>query len=171
MRKSYSYLIWIMPGGVVKRKFSRIINSLSKKYNSPRFVPHVTLLGSFEGIETELIIKAEKYSKLIKPFEVNLTKVACLNEFFRSLFILVKKNKNVIKNHEIGRKLFGMPSKKYLPHLSLIYGNFDKKTKKVMIKAIGEKFNSKFKVNSIYLVRKDEVDTTWTIIKKLKLII
>ena len=169
MRKQHSYLIWIMPEGEVKRKLSRIINKLSQNYNSPKFEPHVTLVGSFEGTESELIITAEKYSKLINPFEIELTKAAYLNEFFRSLFILAKKTKSLLKNHETGKKLFAVPNKRYLPHLSLIYGDFDAKTKKRIIKAIGENVNLKFKVKSIYLVHKNEVNLKWTVINKFDL--
>jgi len=170
MRKPYSYLIWLMPYGKVNGRLSKIINELSKKYNSPRFAPHVTLLGSFEGFENELFIKAKNLSNIIKPFEVELTKASYLNEFFRSLFILVKKDRRLVKNHESGRKLFNISeNKKFMPHLSLIYGNFNVKTKKEMIKLIGKNFNLKFKAKSIYLVHKNEVDLKWTVIQKFDL--
>lgn len=170
MRKNISYSIWIMPDGKAKSRLSKIILKLSERYKSPKFKPHVTLIGGFTGEEKNLLAKTKKLSKSIKKFKIKLTKTAYLNEFFRALFILVRKDGTLAKNHEIAIKEFTLPkNKKYLPHLSLIYGNFSKKTKEDVIKNTGRVFNMKFEARSIYLVHCNEKDMEWTIIKKFPL--
>ena len=114
-----------------------------------------------------MLAKTKKLSKSIKSFDIRLARVAYLNQFFRSLFILVDKEKELIKNHEIARRMFSLPkNKKFMPHLSLVYGDFRTKTKKEMIKKIGTIFNISFEVNNICLVCNNEKSIGWTIIRK-----
>ena len=170
MRKLNSYLIWLMPGGRSGNKLSKIILELSKKHKSPEFRPHVTFISNLAGKEKDLLAKTEKIAKSINSFDVKLIRAACLNEFFRSLFVLVYKEKELIKNHEIAEKILGLPKdKKFMPHLSLIYGNFSKKIKENIIKNTARVFHMKFKASSIYLVHCDDKAIKWTIVKKFRL--
>ena len=47
-RKGRTYSIWLMPDGKCASSVSEIINDISKKYNTPIFKPHVTLIGDCE---------------------------------------------------------------------------------------------------------------------------
>ena len=47
-RKGRTYSIWLMPDGKCANSVSKIINDISKKYNTPVFKPHVTLIGDCE---------------------------------------------------------------------------------------------------------------------------
>lgn len=48
-----SYSIWLMPEGDVLDKFSKLIIKISDEYNSPRYQPHITLLGDLVGFTKE----------------------------------------------------------------------------------------------------------------------
>lgn len=168
MRLEFSYSVWLMPTGAVNEKLSSIISNLSKKYGSPKFQPHVTLIGGFTSDEKELISKAEQLAELLNLFEVKLTSVHCLDEFFRSLFIVVEKTPELMNSMKIARGIFGLTENKdYTPHLSLIYGDFTKEIKDVIIKDIGKDFNMSFRIDKIYLVFNNEKDNIWTKIKEL----
>ena len=170
MRKMYSYSIWLMPAGKINQRLSKIILKLSGKYKSPKFKPHVTLAGGFTGKKKDLLSKTEKLSKLIKPFTVKLTETSHLSEFYRSLFIHAEKTPELMRAAVIARKLFSLPNdRKYIPHLSLIYGNFSREMKENIIKILGKKFNINFKVKSVYLGFNDERKKQWTIIRKFPL--
>ena len=47
-RKGRTYSIWLMPHGKCANSVSKIINNIGKKYNTPIFEPHVTLIGDCE---------------------------------------------------------------------------------------------------------------------------
>ncbi len=169
--KKHSYSIWLMPSGRINKKFSKIILELSKKHKSPKFMPHVTLIGGFTGDKKQMLLKAQILANLIKPFDIKLTETAHLNEFYRSLFVYVKKTPELMKTYNLARKLFDFPKKKYMPHLSLIYGNFSKETKeRIIIKEIGEDFNVTFRVKHICLGFNNEVKKQWPVVKRFSLL-
>jgi 2'-5' RNA ligase len=163
-----SYSIWLMPEGAINEKLSEIILGIGQKHNSPKFSPHVTLVGGFDGEENKLILKAEKLAKLLKPFKVKLTRVTYLDEFFRSLFILVEKTPEFLESVSKAREIFDF-HKTNIPHLSLIYGNFSEETKLKIIKDIGNEFNIEFDVKYIHLVINNEKEKVWTKIKSFEL--
>lgn len=159
-----------MPAGRTKEKLSKIISSLSKKYSSPTFRPHVTLAGGIAGSEKELTRKAEKLSKTLKPFTVHLGRVRYLDEFFRSLFIAVKKTPEYMDAYEKSREVFDLPENHgYLPHMSLIYGDFSRATKEEIIKKTGRNFHESFEARRIFFVFNNEKEKKWTVIKKFSL--
>ena len=62
-RKGRTYSIWLMPDGKCASSVSKIINDISKKYNTPIFKPHVTLIGDCEKEKWDMlyfIFKKEK---------------------------------------------------------------------------------------------------------------
>ncbi len=157
-----SYSIWLMPEGELKKRVYSIIKEHHEKYGSPLFEPHITLIGSFGGDEQELKNKTKILASKLKPFTVTLDKVSYLDEFFRSLFFTVKKTPDFLEARKKALKVFGLPQEKYLPHMSLIYGNFDAEDKKETSKKIG-KFSGGFEVRKIYLVTNDEKSLVWTV--------
>ena len=78
-----------MPRTNDKITLSRIINKFSDCYNTPKFEPHITILGGFLAKETESIKNLKFLSKKIPPFEIQFGKVSYMNEYFRSIFIEV----------------------------------------------------------------------------------
>lgn len=170
MGKMRSYSIWLMPTGKINQRLAKIILKLSRKYKSPKFKPHVTLTGGFTGKKKDLLSKTENLSELIKPFTVNLTEASHLSEFYRSLFIHAEKTPELMRANRMARKLFGVPNgRKYMPHLSLMYGNFSMKIKEKIIKSLGKKFDINFKVKGIYLGFNNERKKQWPIIRKFAL--
>lgn len=146
------YSLWFMPTGKAYDKFNRIINQLSKEYNSPRFEPHVTLIGQRVGSEEKIIKKIEKIVSEIKPFKIQLTTVDYQDYYFRALFIKIKKTKEIVEANKITKEVFEMGGiSEYMPHLSLLYGDFPESLKKKIIKNIGKDFFGEFEVKNLHL--------------------
>jgi len=174
MRPEQSYSIWLVPKGDVNKRLSIIIDELSERCNSPRFIPHVGLVGGFTGDEGDLISKTKSLSKKIHPFSVMLTDVSRRDEFFRSLFITVEKTPEFMEAYEAARAMFNCygelyEPEKYMPHLSLIYASLDDKTKDDITGKIGSSFNTSFEAGSIYLFHSNEKDKIWSEIKDFSL--
>lgn len=159
-----------MPTGNIYNKLNKIISQLNKEYSSPNFLPHVTLIGLVVGSQKEILLKTSQLAIFIQPFEIKLTKVDYLNEYFRCLFIKVVKTKELMEANLKAREIFNREKDlKFMPHLSLMYGNFNSKTKKGVISKIGREFNLKFKVKSIHLFLTEGESKRWYKIKKFVL--
>ncbi|MBI2172728.1 MAG: 2'-5' RNA ligase family protein [Candidatus Aenigmarchaeota archaeon] len=174
MRPEQSYSIWLVPKGDVNKRLSVIINELSEKHNSPRFIPHVGLVGGFTGDEGDLISKTKSLSEKLRPFNVMLTDVSRRDEFFRSLFIMVEKTPEFMAAYGAARAMFNCygelyDPEKYMPHLSLIYASLDDKTKDDIMEKTGRNFNIPFEADSIHLFHSNERDKIWTEIKEFTL--
>lgn len=168
--KTKGYSIWLIPKGDSYKKFSSFINRLSKQYSSPVFVPHVTLIGGLYGKEESIIKKTAKLALLIKPFKIQLTKISAEQYYLKALFVKAKRTNELIGANKMARKIFRVKSEqKYMPHLSLIYGNFPKSTKNIMIKNINEDLALQFEFTSVHLFETEGKVNEWHQIKEFKL--
>jgi 2'-5' RNA ligase len=150
--KGTGYSIWLIPENGVYRKLSDLISQLSREHNTPSFDPHVTLIGGVLGSEQEVVSKTDRLASIIKPYKVGARNVEYLNEYFKCLFLRVKETDEVVRANSEARKVFGKQSDlKYMPHLSLMYGNLSPQAKEQIIAKIGREIPVTFDVNSIRL--------------------
>ncbi len=168
-RNPISFSIWLVPDEPVKSVIKDRIILLSKIYNSPKFIPHLTLLSGFLGKEKSLIEKTNFLSKKISSFKIKFEKLSSRSEFFRSLFIKVKMSKSLLKAHEISSETVDHNEEHFYPHMSLVYGDFSFSQKESMISKIG-KIEEGFEAKYIYLAHNDEINLKWKIICRFSLV-
>jgi 2'-5' RNA ligase len=153
MTGTKEYSLWIIPPGNVFERLTEVISRLSQHYSTPYFEPHVTLLGDLLLPEEEMLSKTAELTGLIRPFTLHLTTVSYLHEYFRCLFIKVAKTEEVMEINQKTRTLFKREhDPQFMPHLSLMYGNFTPKIKEDIISELQEDFQIAFEVKSIYVV-------------------
>ena len=166
-KESVSYSIWLMPSGLTYNELQKLINHYSLLLKSPFFHPHVTLCGGFYGNYKNILYKAEKISRILKPFDIRFNNIGSSNQFFYSIFLNVILDDKLKIARETACKYFNDKKKIYKPHLSLAYGNFSFKQKEI---AINKNINiNGFFIDKITLVNNNEIDLKWTILKKFKL--
>ncbi len=169
MAKATGYSLWLMPSGDVYDKLTEIISRLSKMYSTPVFEPHITLIGGIEVSEEEIISKTSELASIIKPFEIRLDKMDMLDEYFKCLFVRIEPE-SIMKANMKARKIFNRENdKKYMSHLSLMYGNLSAETKEKIIAEIGNIFNIVFEVKSIYIFSTKGEPKDWHRIKEISL--
>jgi 2'-5' RNA ligase len=162
MRTRTSFSLWLMPTGEVYLALANLISDLSKKYSSPRFAPHVTLLGELNGSHEEIESRASRLSVNLRPHVIKLSKVEYLDEYFRSLFVRVEETEEVLQANLRARDIFSRRNDaKYFPHLSIMYGNFPSATKDEIIRKIGREFTLEFEVSSLHLVDTSSRPEDW----------
>lgn len=170
MTRTEGYSLWLMPSGDVYNKLATLISRLSQEYSTPNFIPHVTLLGEIMGSREEILSSTSRLATLIPPYEINLTVLAYLKEYFKSLFIKVEETTDVMNANLKARKIFNrQPDPKYMPHLSLMYGDFSRRTKEEIIVRIGEGFKISFKARSIHLFSTNGEPRDWYRVKEFTL--
>jgi len=163
-RNPTSYSIWLMPKGDVKYQLKKVIYLLSTNFDGPVFTPHVTLISSFIGSEKELLRKTGIISKKIKPFEISLGDIEYSGDFFRSLYLKVKLNTKLKTARDIACKELNWNENNFMPHLSLFYGDHNRKEKEQMISTI-KIIPDLFLVDQLFLAHNDEINFKWKVIQ------
>lgn len=146
MNKTTGYSIWLIPDKKVYNLISKMILDIAKKNHTPKFEPHITLLGEFGETENEKDIIKNLKSIIFnqRPLILNFDSIGYEDFYFRALFLKIKISKELLIFHEkIKYSLNIRNVLNYMPHLSLVYGNLSKKTKIRILSVIKQKFHEK----------------------------
>ncbi len=155
------YSLWLMPDGPAQQAMADIIRKLSAEYSAPLFPPHITLLGELTLPEEELIDGARRVASLLRPYPVQFGQVEYLDLYFRALFVHIKETSPVMRAGAVARQVFGRENGTYLPHLSLLYGNFTPEVKESIIGKIGKSLDYEFEAKSIFVYSTYGPTATW----------
>jgi 2'-5' RNA ligase len=156
------YSLWFMPTGDVFARLSEILQRLSARYGAPKFPPHVTLLGGCVGPRCELIRKSAQVAAGIRPFTIRLGEIHCLDEYFRCLFVRAALTRPLQNANLAARQAFDSRREpEFMPHLSLLYGNFPQCLKESAIAEIGPRLDVQFKVRTLHLYRTHGAPGQW----------
>ena len=148
------YSLWIVPTGDVCDRLSLILHRLSARYGAPEFSPHVTLLGRCVGPRGELIRQSGQVAAGLRPFVIRLEKVDFLDAYFRCLFVRAALTEPLRRAHRAACEASGHDREPaFMPHLSLLYGDFPQSLKEKLIAEIGPRLDVQFKVRSLHLYR------------------
>jgi len=151
-KKRDVYSLWLMPGGEVATRLRKLIARLSNEYSTPRFEPHVTLVGELGLPKAKAIERTKKLAARIEPLEVKLSEVAHLDQYFRCVFIKGYTTRDLMNANSIARVLFEQKNaEEYTPHLSLVYGILNSHTRQRIITDVGDRMDIEFFANEIYL--------------------
>jgi 2'-5' RNA ligase len=152
--------IWLIPKDFERRKFSRCIDGLAADYNSPGFIPHITLIPGLEGDFDDISKNIIKSCKNLSPINVEIDGIDMTDNYWRSVFFRIKKDEKLLNLYDKIREsiepCITKIDKEYFPHLSLIYGEFPQNTKDKIIAAVNsEKLPKSFLIDNIYLLNMD----------------
>lgn len=165
MKNKYS--IWLMPSGEVRRKLGGLIARLSERYSTALFEPHVTLIGGLP--EADVVSKASRLALLLSPHEVRLKGVEHRDEYYRCIYIRVEETEDVARAEEMARLVFGRrDNRPYMPHLSLMYGDFPAHVKEEIISGLGG-LETSFTPESIHLFSTLGEPAKWRRIREFSL--
>lgn len=164
MTKSATYSLWLEPTGNVAFKLQEMIKALSKKYDTPVFTPHVTVVGGLKASKAELVPLVDTLASSITPFTIKLSKAGYLNTFYQALFIHVEENEDLSNLHKKACHFFDCPDKyknNYMPHLSLLYGELSKKEKERILNNIGREMYLQFDAQKMVLMKTSGKPHQW----------
>ena len=168
--KAKGYSLWLVPTGKAYDKLSSLIQRLAKSYNAPIFEPHVTLIGEIMQSENDALRKTEQLASRQNSFQITLNSVDYQDYYFRTLFIRAEKTNLLQALHDRSKDVFEVKDvSDYMPHLSLMYGNFPKAVKEQIIKDIGNDQATEFTVNGLQLFKTDGEVNAWYKVKELPL--
>ncbi len=160
--KTTGYHLFLEPEGKLREEVATIIGSLATEFEGPMFSPHVTLLARIpDEEEVVLIEKTKQLASSLSPFEVVLGTVGMEQGYFRALYMHVESEE--IKNvHHKANEIFSMQDEgEYVPHMSLLYGNYPEEQKQNTIASMSAPLGSSFLVDRLHLYKTDGVASGW----------
>jgi len=166
----HGYSLWLTPKGETYKHFFTLIAKLAKAYNSPVFAPHVTLLGMLKDHSEEIILqKVAMLADSHTCFPLTLEEIGFEDFFYRALFVRAKKTPELLSLNQNTREAFAMQDEPaFMPHLSLLYGDFPISMKEKIRQEIGTQ-GRVFDVTGITLVHANGHEDTWRIITEIPL--
>ena len=129
------YHLFLEPTGDVAAELQTIVATLAREYNGPVFVPHVTVAARIpsEQGEESIVAKTETLLKECSAFPVTLEDVGMGEEFFCALYMKVQKTSALEALHTRANEIFALSDRGvYVPHVSLLYGNFSAEEKEII---------------------------------------
>ena len=135
-------------------------------------------LSLFIEEQTEINDLSESEIKKLKKLLFHLCETGSLNKlgdieysdnFFRSLFLKIKVNTKLKTARDIACKELNWNENDYMPHLSLVYGDYNRKEKEQMISTI-KIIPDWFLVDHIFLAHNDEINLKWKVVQGYPLI-
>ncbi|MBU0979520.1 MAG: 2'-5' RNA ligase family protein [Nanoarchaeota archaeon] len=163
------FSFFLTPRGAALEKLSKLIERLAIQLSSPIFEPHVTLLSSMPLPLTETISKTKELASALRPFTIRLNKVVHEDIWNKAIFINAEQSKKLMEANAKAREAFGLEDYEYLPHLSILYGEFPVETKERLIKDIGPELDIKFEAKSIRIWDTVQSPWKWKFVKEIPL--
>lgn len=147
-----TYSLWLTPQGPAAARLQTLIERLSLALHSPRFAPHVTLLGGIDGAEGALLRQAARLAAGLAPLAVSLTRIDWEEAFYRCLYIRVAPTPELCHAHRRARGVFTQAhAKVFRPHLSLVYGELSQARKAVLARRLDRHYPERLEVAHLAL--------------------
>lgn len=166
--KKFSF--WIILENNLYQEIEEVVAKYSKEYNSPVFVPHMTLHNPVVSTDEEVVRKVKQVVRKIKPFEIEVGDVEFSTTYFQCVFVRMKTSADLLNAHLSLKDALGVKEEHvFMPHGSLVYGNFDMETREKIANEIKLK-GIKFMANKITIVRADSSDPKdWDVVEQVPL--
>jgi 2'-5' RNA ligase len=121
--KAEVYSIWLMPEAAWEQEFSAIVDELATRFSTPRFRPHLTIVGGRPFDRADLKRRLSAAVAGTAPIEAAILDVAVGDAFFRSFYALFPAEGAL---RELKRRtdlaVLGAEAAEFMPHVSLLYG-------------------------------------------------
>jgi 2'-5' RNA ligase len=170
MKGAIGYSVWLIPSADAYSRLLGLITQLSKDYGGPLFDPHVTLIGGVLGSNEEIVSKTLRLASLLEPFTIELENLGYSDEFFRCVFIRVKRSEEVMGAYSRAQDVFRLPrDPQWMPHLSILYGDFSSGMKAKIIQRIGSEFALSFVVTTVRLMLTEGRPEDWRRVRTFSL--
>jgi 2'-5' RNA ligase len=160
--KTTGYHIFFEPAEPLKGELDGIVAKLAEEYGTPAFSPHVTVVRIPEGTEEEVRAKTEALAGKLTPMTLTLGEIGMEEVYFRALYIRLRELVEVSNIHREANEAFGLDDTlAYLPHLSLLYGNFPRPRKEATLAQLSYPKGATFVADRLHLYKTEGVTADW----------
>jgi len=170
MSKEYS--VWLMPeeDSEEMSKFQSLITEYSERYESPDFVPHVTLVGGIERPENVLLEKVQELAGNSDCLEIRFSGSHFSTTRHQCNYLLIDPTVELLEMHEDLTESLDLDGGMYVPHLSLLYSNIGVNERAELDDEIqGRSLPSGFKCSRIVVYDTSGEEEDWKMVEEFRL--
>ena len=121
-----TYSVWLMPESDWAREFKRIVDDLADCFETPRFVPHLTLIGGQPFDRVDLGRRVKSLVAGSRSIWRPIVDVALGDAYFRSFYALFGAEGALLSlKQRTDRAVLGVEQAGFIPHVSLLYGTVE----------------------------------------------
>jgi len=167
--------LWLIPPQPIYKETQDKIDQLSKEYGTPRFTPHITLLGDVDPdrnkTEKELIKISNEIMKALSPLEIQLSNVQGeSNKWWKRIYISANKTDTLNAAYITASQKFGTIPDDYQPHISLLYSDeLPEEITTSLVKQLDKEYIGRtFQVTEMELINANGHVRDWKVVKKFK---
>jgi len=139
--KSSSFIghsLWMVPSGDSDSNllYSKLIADTAKELGTFEFLPHITLVAAIMKGEEDCVKRAKALAAELTPYTFEFDgDISYRDAYFQCVYAQFKRTDAVVHANTIARIHFPerQSDPEYTPHMSLVYGDFDKETKQTQI--------------------------------------
>jgi len=139
------YSIWLYFQGQTSRELETAISSLARRFSTPKFEPHLTLVGDIDLEIGAVKALAARFAALDIPMYLPVCGVDFSDRFFMALYLAVEIPPDFQNRREQVASVVNPGSYKLDdPHVSLLYGAPDRSDLVDAQRALAREFDGKF---------------------------
>ena len=157
------YAIWLLFEDKDSNYLSEKIFKLSKKYDAPFFLPHITVYSIIKSNLEEIQNYVKKSVTNVKQFSVYKKSINHSEDFWKSVFVTLKDNTELTSiSKRLTNNLKKFSDYKFEPHISFLYKNLTSFERKKLVNQI--KIKNRFLVNKIAILKFSNKIENWNLV-------
>lgn len=121
------------PTGASLTAYQSIIKDASSSLNTFCFIPHITLVAAVMTDEKDVVERTKLVAQQLAPYEFEFEEVSERDAYFQCVYAKMKTTDQVVHANTVAKSVFDerQSDPPYMPHLSLVYGDFFTREKKL----------------------------------------
>jgi 2'-5' RNA ligase len=138
------------------------MEELSARHGTPRFVPHLTLLGGI-GADDWVARRAQWLASSVPPFDLTLgSRAVARDDYWRAVVVEALPSVDLLRLHHLAREAFDRLEDPALfePHLSLLYGDLPAALRHGIVQGLPN-LRGTFRVDSLGVWSTEGVPGEW----------
>lgn len=130
-KNEHRYSLWLRPAQTQIDELTQIISRLAHDYETAPFPPHATLLSKTTAQLSTIKQACKKIANKTQGFDLPLQKIGYAETYYRNFFILAEPVQTLSEIYMHAKEALAYEvNENFIPHLSLLYGSLDLKTKR-----------------------------------------
>lgn len=162
--------LWLSPAGEEARALGRLIDELSARLGTPRFEPHLTLLGGLGLAEPEAEARAGRLASRLPPLRLALGDLEGEPVFLRCLYAVVEPSAELEAARAEAVAAFGPPTTPgFRPHVSLVYGRLSPDAQAEQARALRPRLPPGVVARHLDLMSTEGPPAAWRLVRRFDL--
>jgi 2'-5' RNA ligase len=115
--------VWLIPEAGWQRELTALVDDLARRFSTPRFAPHLTIIGGQTFDRAELSRRLALLVPGTAPVVAPIRDVVTGDAFFRSFYALFDAGGALLDlKRRVDRAVLRAETSGFMPHVSLLYG-------------------------------------------------